>query len=377
MLRALNAEHTVHFLALGHPESDDPGDYASKIEFIPQTVPHRRSLDFAWRAAVNLASPYPLSLDLYRSSTLGKRVEQICLTEDPDLIVCDFLTPALSLSPSIRQRSVLFQHNIEALIWKRTAETASTWLARAYFKAQYKRMHRVEGELSRDFSRVITVSAADSALAARDYGLTNIVGHVATGVSEETFAGVWEKPKRAGQLCFLGSMDWMPNIDGMSWFLDEVWNAIVSAQPEAQLRVIGRNPPASLVQKGQGAASVTFTGTVDDIRPHLDDVELAVVPLRVGGGTRLKILELMAAGIPVVSTNIGAEGLPVEHGRHLVLADTPRDMAKGVLDLLGDASARARLRTTALEEIVRPSGWRAVTRDFVRLATTGREPDVI
>ncbi|MBL9114797.1 MAG: glycosyltransferase [Verrucomicrobiaceae bacterium] len=369
MLKALHADHDVHFLALGSPENGDRCDYASKIEFIPLEVPHRRSVAFMWRAIANLFSPNPLSLDLYRSTALGHRVEQICRRDDPDLIICDFLTPALSLPLAVRKRAILFQHNIEALIWKRTAETARSWFAKMYFSSQYRRMHRLEGRLSKDFARVITVSAADSELAAREYGLNNIVGHVATGVSESAFAGIWEKPKQPGQVCFLGSMDWMPNIDGMAWFLEEVWPSISTGHPEASLRVIGRNPPPSLVQRASGAPSVCFTGTVDDIRPHLEDVQIAVVPLRIGGGTRLKILELMAAGIPIVSTTIGAEGLPVQHGVHLLLADTPDEMRAAVLKLMGDAGLRSRLREAAQKEIVRPAGWSAVTRDFVRLAT--------
>jgi polysaccharide biosynthesis protein PslH len=371
-LKALHAEHEVFFLALGEPEPGAAQDYASQVEFVPHRVDDRRSLKFILKAVQNLVQSSPLSLELYRSKQLERRVREVRAAFCPDLIVCDFLTPAPSFPRELRAESVLFQHNIEALIWRRMADNAAGGLKRWYLEGQYQRMRRMEGELSRDFARVITVSAQDSELARQDYGLTNVAGHVQTGVDEGAFQSVWAVAKKPGLVGFLGSMDWMPNDDGVSWFLDGAWAQWVARRPGLAFRVIGRKPSASLLGRWNGRLGVEFTGTVDDVKPFLGELEVGVVPLRVGGGTRLKILELMAAGVPVVSTSVGAEGLPVQDGRHILLADSLEQMTEAVESLLDDPERREMIRRAALEEIVRPASWSSVARDFLRLATYGK-----
>jgi len=143
-------------------------------------------------------------------------------------------------------------------------------------------------------------------------------------------------------------MDWMANIDGIDYFMDQVWPLVARARPDARFVVVGRNPPAALVARAAARKlNWTFTGFVDDVRPYVRAAHAYVIPLRVGGGTRIKVYEAMALGCPVVSTRIGVEGLPVEAGRQYVEADAPGDMAAALLALLDDNAQRARLSREA------------------------------
>jgi glycosyltransferase involved in cell wall biosynthesis len=187
-------------------------------------------------------------------------------------------------------------------------------------------------------------------------------------VDGHAFAEVRAAPRTGDTLCFLGSMDWLPNIDGMEWFLSQVWPGLHQSHPDWKLKIIGRKPPPGLVAAHGGRDGVTFTGTVDDVRDHLKGCSAAIVPLRIGGGTRLKILELMASGIPVVSTTIGAEGLPLEHGRHFLQADEPVDLAAAVKQVMGDATLAEGLARAAIDEVVTCNDWAHVVDIFLNLA---------
>src|SRR5262249_29504839 len=149
-----------------------------------------------------------------------------------------------------------------------------------------------------------------------------------------------------GRVTFLGSMDWMPNQDGVEWFVREVWPAVRAAHPDATFHIVGRNPPGD-IRSLSAAPGLTVLGGVPDVRPHLADASVVVVPLLVGGGTRLKIYEAMAMGRAVVSTTIGAEGLPVVPGEHYLCADTPAAFAAAVNQLLREHSSRSSLGSAA------------------------------
>jgi polysaccharide biosynthesis protein PslH len=164
----------------------------------------------------------------------------------------------------------------------------------------------------------------------------------------------------------------MPNIDGMRWFLDEVFPLIRAKKPGCRLAIVGRRPPASIVAEQN--AYVTVTGTVPDVRPFLWQAPVSIVPLRIGGGTRLKIFEAMAAGTTVVSTTIGAEGLPVIHGQTIRIADTPREFAAQCLELLEDPEVRERMAAQALGLLRAKFSWERVTGSFERALEAAQTP---
>ncbi len=158
-------------------------------------------------------------------------------------------------------------------------------------------------------------------------------------------------------------MDWLPNEDGVLYFAREVLPRIRTAEPDVTLTIVGRAPTPA-VRRLAELPGIDVTGRVDDVRPYLADADVYVVPLRIGGGTRLKIFEAMAMGRAVVSTTIGAEGLPVTSGQNIAIADDPEHFAGAVVDLIRDREARRRLENEARRLVSEHYDWSVVARDF-------------
>ena len=184
---------------------------------------------------------------------------------------------------------------------------------------------------------------------------------IPTGVDTEYFQPS-HGPEQPDTMAFTGSMDWMPNEDGVAYFVGKILPLIRSQIPEAAFWAVGRLPPRRL--QALASDSVVVTGAVEDIRPYLAKAALCVVPLRSGSGTRIKIFEAMAMGKAVVSTTLGAEGLPVRHGENIILADEPADFARQVVDLLRDLRRRQQLGRAARQLVEQSYGWPAVAAYF-------------
>jgi polysaccharide biosynthesis protein PslH len=282
-----------------------------------------------------------------------------------DLIVCDFLTPSLNIPDGLQAPVVLFQHNVEAMIWERHAAIPQNPLRRAYMRLQWQRMLRHEGRECRRFAHVIAVSGADAQLMRRSYGLSS-VGEVSTGVDLEYFSAPVSRPQNGRELVFVGSMDWMPNDDGIRWFAGEVFTRLRQQVPDARLTVVGRAPSAAMRELAARDPAIEVTGSVPDVRPYLARAAVSVVPLRIGGGTRLKIYEAMAMGAPVVATSIGAEGLPLRDGEHLLLADSATEQVAALASLLVDRGRAERLAASAQRFVQQHCSWDAVAQTFVQ-----------
>jgi polysaccharide biosynthesis protein PslH len=174
-------------------------------------------------------------------------------------------------------------------------------------------------------------------------------------------------PRAGADFVFLGSMDWSPNVDGMLWFVEQVWPRITARAPESRLDVVSRTPPATILALAERDSRIRVTGTVPDVRPYLWSGKVAIVPLRIGGGTRLKIYEAMAASLPVVSTTVGAEGLPLDSSETILLADQPVDFAEHCIRLLEDAALRSRIGQSGRDLVAGNFSWESAARCFERL----------
>jgi glycosyltransferase involved in cell wall biosynthesis len=166
---------------------------------------------------------------------------------------------------------------------------------------------------------------------------------------------------------FTGSMDWLPNEDAIRYFTEQIMPRIKQEVADVTLTVVGRNPYPSLVELSKRDASVTVTGRVDDVRPFMDEAAIYIVPLRIGGGTRLKIYEAMAMEKAIVSTSIGAEGLPVIDGQEIVLADTPESFAEAVVRLFREPGVAAEIGKHAATKVREQFGWDAVADSFATI----------
>jgi polysaccharide biosynthesis protein PslH len=318
-----------------------------------------RGLDYA--AHLGAAAPYAVS----RFAHDGVR-EQLAAwfrEERFDVAVCDFLDAAVNFPEQLNIPSVLFQHNVESEIWRRHAKTASNPAKKMMYGREFKKMLRYERNAVRRFQHVIAVSENDRALMAQ-WVEADRVTVVPTGVDLAQYSPAQVKPAQAtasALVSFVGAMDWEPNVDGVEYFCSEVWPAILAEVPGAKLRIVGRNP-VRRVEKW-ASESIEVTGRVPSVIEHLRESAVVIVPLRIGGGTRLKIYEAMAAGKAVVSTTVGAEGLDVQHGRDIMLADDARTFSEAVIMLLRDRELRRRYERAAAETAARYD-WPAIGERF-------------
>jgi polysaccharide biosynthesis protein PslH len=365
MLRELHKRHEVHYVAFDDPLNPEglkrSTEYASYSYPVQHKVVPKNSPVFALQLLEGLASPIPVAGARYRSAAMRDTIEKVVSANDFDAKVCDFLFPSINIADL--RTWTLFQHNVESVIWERHAQSGRTAAHRAYFNLQAKRMFQWEQNVCRSVSQVIAVSETDEKLMRSRFGIEQ-VSSVPTGVDVEYF----ERPESSSvlyDLVFVGSMDWMPNIDGMRWFLADVFPLIRRQKPDCRLAIVGRNPPQALLDAAKDS-HITVTGTVPDVRPFLWQSAISVVPLRVGGGTRLKIFEAMAAGTPVVSTTVGAEGLPVNHGKTIQIADTAQQFAEECLNLLAVPESRQTMAQQAMKLVVENYSWEQVTKGFER-----------
>jgi polysaccharide biosynthesis protein PslH len=387
LLRHLARRHEVTYLAFADPDTpaaDIKGmrEVAARVETVTRSDPAKGSWRFYADAAMHLVDPLPYAVGKYRSAAFRQRLDQLLRERPFDLIVCDFLFPAVNLPRRLPCPAVIFTHNVESEIWRRHAETRTGSLSRWLYGRQYRRMLRYEEHALGRFRSVLAVSDADRDTLSRIYPTSRRrpVHVVPTGVDTEYFMPAPSDPA-ARDLVFTGSMDWLPNEDAMLFFCGEVLPLVRAEENSVTLTIVGRAPTAAVASLGE-RAGVRVTGRVDDVRPYIRDAAVYIVPLRIGGGTRLKIFEAMAMGRAVVSTAIGAEGLPVADGEQIVIVDRPDAFAREIVRLLRDVDRRRLLETAARAFVVERYDWSAVageleqallrTADHAASATTTR-----
>lgn len=315
-----------------------------------------------WQRAPDLLSSLPINVAADRTPAAVAAVERLLAAERFDVVVFDFVHAAVLRPERLNGATVCFTHNVEAEIFERHAKTAASAPLRWLWASQAAKMRRFEREELARFTRVVAVSGRDAKKFAAD-GLTTARA-IPTGVDLDFFS--WQAPADgAPTVVFTGSMDWEANVDGIRFYIEEVWPLVRAKVPEAQLRVVGKNPPASLVQRN--LPGISFTGFVDDVRDHARDAQAFVIPLRVGGGTRIKAFEAMAMGLPVVSTAIGIEGLDVEDGTHFLRADSAEALADATCRLIADGALRQKLSCAARELVEAQFGHRVAAEVFGRI----------
>ena len=333
-------------------------------------VPHRPiekfTAGFYLELARNIFSRLPYAIRKYQSGELQTKIRELASDGKIDLVVCDFLAPAGNFPTNFDCPTVLFQHNVEAMIWKRHYEVQSNLVKKFYLFAEWLKMRAFEKKACRSFDAVIAVSKEDREQMRNDYGVTAVF-EVPTGVDTAFFKPSGKVAVDPHNIVFTGSMDWLPNEDAITYFTQEVMPLIKRKISDATLTVVGRNPYSSLVELARRDRSLIVTGRVDDVRPYMERAAAYVVPLRIGGGTRLKIYEAMAMEKAIVSTTIGAEGLPVKGGVEILLADTAESMAAAVVEVLSDAPFAKGLGSRAAATVREKFGWQGVAEQFTRI----------
>jgi glycosyltransferase involved in cell wall biosynthesis len=316
----------------------------------------RAALHYASR--VPAAAPYAVTK--FTAAPVRRLVRRWLAEGRFDVAVCDFLSASLNFPAASPTPCVLFQHNVESVLWRRQARHEPNWIKRLAFTMEAAKMDRYERAAVRRFPHVIAVSSRD-----RD-AMTSMtdparISVVPTGVDVSQYRAAAGQEAAEPIVMFLGSMDWEANVDAVQYFCRDIWPSVLAAVPRARFQIVGRNPHPRV--RALASDSVEVVGTVPSVVEYLARAAVFAVPLRVGGGTRLKIFEAMAAGRAVVSTSVGAEGLDVVHDRDVRLADDAAAFARDVIELLQHGEARRRLERAASETAARYD-WSAVGRQF-------------
>jgi sugar transferase (PEP-CTERM/EpsH1 system associated) len=355
----LARRHSV-VVATTHAAGEDPSALERELPQLqevisfPHSAPKQGSMAFAAALARSWSSPLPVDLWRWRVPALRREVARRVASGDVDLCVTDFLAAVPNAVTGGRVPSVLFAHNVEHVIWRRLAEVERRPWRRALLEIEWRKMRSFEALSCARAALTLAVSESDRAsLEALAPGAR--VAVVPTGVDTAYFhpnGSVESGPS----IVFTGSMDWHPNEDAVLHFLAAILPLVRREVPGARLTIVGRNPTARL-RAACAAAGADVTGTVSDVRPFVDQAAVCVVPLRIGGGTRLKIFEALAMGKAVVSTTVGAEGLPLVAGEHYLRADGPAEFATSVVSLVRDPERRRRLGAAGRRLVEEQYGW--------------------
>lgn len=365
-LRELSRRHQVILVTTEGAGEDTVGLSTAlgpgvRVHAWPVKAAFRGSVRGAAALAKSWLSREPAALSKWRVAGLRRLTAEVIAETAPDVVVADFLYAVPSLPSRASAPVVLFEHNVEYVIWKRLATLERRPIHRAVLDLEWRKMRACERRAVARSTATIAVSAADRRQLAAEVPNARVLD-IPTGVDLEFFQPNAAQ-EVADRLVFSGSMDWFPNEDAMCHFAEAMWPAIRAARPNATLTIVGRQPTAKVRALG-AQPGITVTGTVDDVRPHVQAGAVFIVPLRAGGGTRLKILEALAMGQAIVSTSIGAEGLDLRDGVDGVLADGDEGFARAVIDLLGDADRRRELGANGRARVEADCGWPRVAGVF-------------
>jgi sugar transferase (PEP-CTERM/EpsH1 system associated) len=372
MLRVLRREHRITYLTLDDGATGDAasraGEYCDTLLRVPFQTALKGSRRFYVELARNLVSRMPYALWKYRSPAMRRAIEEAAKRSGADLIVCDFLSPTVNVPDRLPIPKILFQHNVEATIWQRHTAVARNPIAKAYLRDQWRRMRAFERRECLRFDHVVAVSPRDASVFRSEYGV-RCVSEIPTGVDTDYFRCTGRAAPEPHDIVFTGSMDWLPNEDAIVHFAEAILPRVRAMVPDVTLTVVGRNPTHRVAALGHHDPAIRITGSVPDVRPYIERAAIVIVPLRIASGTRLKIFEAMAMGKAVVSTSVGAEGLPIHDGEDILLADSPETFATTVGQLLVDTRRAATLGQRAASKVRAEFGWDRAAERFVSICS--------
>jgi polysaccharide biosynthesis protein PslH len=321
---------------------------------VDDPIPSKKGLGFYARLAANLFSSLPYSASSHIRPKMRQAVIDHARTHAVDLWQVEWVGYLYCLT-GVPGKIVLQAHNVDTLLWQRFHEAEHNPLKRWFIRQQWRKFERLERQGYHAVHRVVAVSPDDAALAREKFSIDHI-DVVDNGVDVGYFGDVSPQPD-SRSILYLGALDWRPNLDALRLLLDRIFPGVQAKVGQAQMHVVGRHPPDWLRQRVLGLTGVELHADVPDVRPYLAASAVMAVPLRIGGGSRLKILEALACGLPVVSSRVGAEGLALRPGQDYTLADTPEEMIEALANCLRQPERARAQASQGKQTVCRRYDW--------------------
>lgn len=362
LLKQAARRHEIHLLSFVQTPEEVEGiesmrGICASVAFEPLYLDGART-NLLRDAALELVSSAPLMAVKYSTSTMRRRLRASLRAARFDVLHLDMLHLALYLDEAQSVPVVLVDHNVESVLLERRAQSEPRPLAHAYLRYQVGKLRRFEARSCERANAVVAVSEHDAAQL-RSLAPRATVWSVPNGVDTDFFRAR-DTPRQAGSMVFVGGLGWFPNLDAMRYFCESVLPLVLRQCPDASLTVVGKNPDERAAKAIAAHPRVRLTGMIDDIRDTVSAAAVFVVPLRIGGGTRLKILDALSMGKAIVTTSLGCEGLDVIHGEHLLIADEPQSFAREVLRVLGNPALAAELGRRGRELVQNRYEWAVI-----------------
>lgn len=360
LLKEVAKVHTVYLISF--IKFKEEYHYRHELEKICHRVVHlpvpenESALRLAISLLINIFSFEPFVARKYHKSSMLREINKILSAESIDLVHLDMLPLCSYLDRFYGLPVILNEHNVESLLLRRRVSSADKYIEKVYFTGQQKRLERFEKRAVTNSTLVVTCSDDDRKILQKMAPDTRF-RVVANGVDTDLYHSSGAIDEKQKVLSFIGGMNWFPNKDAIVWFDQQVFPEVIRAEPEVVLDLIGK---ADHHMKLEHLSNIRVHGFVDDVRMLIEKAAIVVVPIRIGGGTRLKVLEAMSMGKAIVSTSVGVEGIKVEHRKNVLLADSPSDFVSCIHELLNDTDLRQRLGQAARDLVVTEYKWQAI-----------------
>jgi polysaccharide biosynthesis protein PslH len=362
LLTPLAKNNDITYLCYADPQAE-AGKIAQMVEAgfnvrcVPPANRFRTRATLAAGLATNLFLRIPLAVRKHYSRRYHQAIQDLLAKKNFDIVHCEWTHYAYYLRKMRHLPKFLSTHNVESMQWQRFSQVQTNPFRKAAIHLEWLKMRAFEHQMVGQFDHVAVVSAADAQIM-KSWFDAQSVEVIPNGVDSKHYDRA-DGRHDGHVLVYCASMDSFVNQDAAMYFAKNIFPMIRSKMPQARFLIVGRGPPASIRKLAD--TNITVSGSVEDVRPLLATASISIVPLRIAGGSRLKILEAFAAGIPVVSTSIGAEGLDVDADTHLLIADDESAFASHCLRLLEEPLLAARLTEAAKSLVDEKYDWRTIS----------------
>ena len=374
LMLSLADRHEITYVSRGDGNSDAGrtsreflGDHGIATHYFHSPIPAKSGVGYPVRIAKNLLSRQPYAVDMHCDAAFRDAYRRYAGSQSFDLWQCEWtpystMLEGLNGADGSAVRRLAVAHNVDSLIWQRYAQTETRPAHRRYITSQYRRFERFESDAFRSADRVVAVSQPDANLMRQMFGIDH-VDVVDNGVDVQKYGGVVRDPD-PDNILFLGSLDWRPNQDAIALLIEKIFPLVRQKHPSAKLSIVGRRASESLLSAAAAADGVTVYGDVPDVLPYLSRAAVMTIPLRIGGGSRLKMIESLAAAVPVVATAVAAEGLDLRPAVDYVLADAPEAMADALSEALRDPTYVNQTAAEGQRRVADRYGWDRLGRQL-------------